>query len=135
MLKLTLLVQFQVQTVATRRVAMPVSKPPYGRIDIYIPILMHLHQQQNKWHPLPKWCLHSIFAVANLLAHNNLAMVMFLWVNKFGRAKIECSFEMGGTNKWYPPNGGTIYFAVDGMQKRNRINRFVSNIFLNMLRT
>ena len=39
--------------------------------------------------------LHSILAVANLLAHVNLFTVMLLWASKFGAAKIECSVEMG----------------------------------------
>ena len=38
--------------------------------------------------------LHSILAVANLLAYNNF-MVMLLWASKFATTKIKCSFEMG----------------------------------------
>ena len=37
--------------------------------------------------------LHSILAVANLLAHKNYGYVIM--GSTFGMAKIECSFEMG----------------------------------------
>ena len=43
------------------------------------------HQQQNNWYPkkvyLPISKFHWILAVANLLAHNNL--IMLLWASKF----------------------------------------------------
>ena len=38
--------------------------------------------------------LHSILAVANLLAFNK-CMVMLVCASKFATTKIECSFEMG----------------------------------------
>ena len=38
--------------------------------------------------------LHSILAVANLLAHNNLWLCYYNYVSKFATAKIECSFKM-----------------------------------------
>ena len=44
---------------------------------------------------LPILKLHSIIAVTNLLAHNNLWLCFYGQVSKFGRAKMECSFEMG----------------------------------------
>ena len=58
------------------------------------------HQQQNKWYPLkgfylPMSKLHSILAVANLLAHINIYNYKLLWASKFATAKIVCSFEMG----------------------------------------
>ena len=37
---------------------------------------------------------HSVLAVANLLAHNNISQTL-LWASKFAAAKIECTFEMG----------------------------------------
>ena len=42
---------------------------------------------------IPK--LHSILAVANLLAHNNLWLCYYICAIKFTTAKIECGFEMG----------------------------------------
>ena len=56
------------------------------------------HQQQKKKSTtigvnLPISKLHSILAVANLLAHNK--WVMLLWWSKIVIAKIKCSFEMG----------------------------------------
>ena len=48
---------------------------------------------------LPISKLHSILAVVNLLAHNNLTISWhnhkFLWASKFATAKIERSFERG----------------------------------------
>ena len=41
---------------------------------------------------LPLSKLHSILAIANLLAHNNIAKL--LCASKFATVKIECSFEM-----------------------------------------
>ena len=60
---------------------------------------MYKHQQ-NKWYPqrcslLQILKLHSIVAVANLLAYNNITIAKLLWTSKFAMAKIECSFEMG----------------------------------------
>ena len=55
------------------------------------------HEQQNKCYPPPKGFylpiskLHTILAVANLLAHNNIT-IKLLCASKFGIAKIECSF-------------------------------------------
>ena len=43
---------------------------------------------------LPISKLHSISAVANLLAHNNMT-ISLLCASKFATAEIECSFEMG----------------------------------------
>ena len=39
--------------------------------------------------------LHSILAVVNLFAHNNLWLCYVIMASKFPSAKIECSFEMG----------------------------------------
>ena len=48
--------------------------------------------------------LHSILAIANLLAHNNIT------ISYYGQVvKIECSIRNGQVNIF----GGTIYFAVD----------------------
>ena len=44
---------------------------------------------------LPILKLHSILAVAILLAHNNIANHKLLWASKFATAKIECNIEMG----------------------------------------
>ena len=38
--------------------------------------------------------LHSILAVAILIAHDN-CMVMLIWASKFVTTKMECNFEMG----------------------------------------
>ena len=42
-------------------------------------------QQQNKWYPkgayLPISKVHSILAVANLLAHNNMTISYYVQVN------------------------------------------------------
>ena len=43
---------------------------------------------------LPISKLHSILAVANLLAHNHL-WLRYYGASKLATAKIECSFEMG----------------------------------------
>ena len=56
-------------------------------------------ERQNKWYP--QRCLLAHFEVTfylivpNLLANNNLYVVMLLWASKFATAEIECSFEMG----------------------------------------
>ena len=39
--------------------------------------------------------LHSILAVANLFANNNLCLSYYVHTSQFATAEIECSFEMG----------------------------------------
>ena len=45
------------------------------------------HQQQNKWYPKGFYLLisiHTILAVANLLAHNNITISYYVQVNSLG---------------------------------------------------
>ena len=59
--------------------------------------MIHIYiLNKNRYLPISK--LHSILAVANLLAHNSVTygyVLMLLCANKLATAKIECSFEMG----------------------------------------
>ena len=57
------------------------------------------HQQQKYGTPkgvyLPISKIHSILAVANLLAHSNLWYIIIASTSKFGTTEIEFCFEMG----------------------------------------
>ena len=73
----------------------------YNEIHTYVErIILPYHEQQNKWYLpskgvyLPISKLHSIFAVANLLAHADIANHKLLCASKFTAAKVECRFEM-----------------------------------------
>ena len=70
---------------------------------------MH-HRQQNKCYPkgvfLPISKLHSILAVANLLAHNNKSQICYCGQISLQSAAVNCSFS--------DTFGGNIYFAGDG---------------------
>ena len=53
------------------------------------------HRQQNKWYPKdvyrPISKLHSILAVANLLAHNNISEICYCGQISLQSAAINCS--------------------------------------------
>ena len=72
------------------------------------------HRQQNKCYPPPKGVylpiskLHSILAVANLLAHNNTSQICYCGQISLQSAAVNCSFS---DNVW-----GNIYFAVFAYQ-------------------
>ena len=56
------------------------------------------HRQQNKWYPqrclyLPISKLHSILAVANLLAHNNKSQICYCGQISLQSAAVDCSFS------------------------------------------
>ena len=55
---------------------------------------------------LPISKLHSILAVANLLAHNNKSQICYCGQVSLQSAAVNCSF--------CDTFGGTIYFAGDG---------------------
>ena len=55
---------------------------------------------------LPIWKLHSILAVANLLAHNNKSQICYCGQISLQSAAVNCSFS--------DIFGGNIYFAGDG---------------------
>ena len=56
------------------------------------------HRQQNKGYP-PKsvyisiWKLHSILAVANLLAHNNICKICYCDQISLQSVAVNCSFS------------------------------------------
>ena len=55
------------------------------------------HHQQNKWYPngvyLPISKLHSILAVANLLAHNKIRQICYCGQISLQSAAVNCSFS------------------------------------------
>ena len=57
---------------------------------------------------LPITKLHSILAVANLLAHNNISQICYCGQILLQSATVNCSFSDNLT-----PLGGNIYFARD----------------------
>ena len=69
------------------------------------------HYKQNKCYPqsLPISMLDSIFAVANLLAHNNISQVYYCGQISLGSAEVNCSFSDN-----LSPFGGTNYFSFTG---------------------
>ena len=58
---------------------------------------------------LPISKLHSMLAVANLLAHNNISQICYCGQISFVSAAVNCSFTDNLT-----PLGSTIYFAGNG---------------------
>ena len=72
-------------------------------------VLILYHRQQINVTPngvyLPISKLHSILAVANLLAHNNKSQICYC-----GQISLECA----AVNYNLIPSGGNIYFAGDG---------------------
>ena len=58
---------------------------------------------------LPISKLHSILAVANLLAHKNKNQICYCGQISLQTAAVNCSFSDN-----LAPLGGTIYFAGDG---------------------
>ena len=71
------------------------------------------HQLNSKINGTPKGVylpiskLHSILAVANLLAHNNKCQICYCSQISLQSAAVNCSFFL-------TPLGVTIYFAGDG---------------------
>ena len=55
------------------------------------------HHKQNKWYPkgfnFPISKLHSILAVANLLAHNNKSQICYCGQISLQSAAVNCSFS------------------------------------------
>ena len=71
--------------------------PPKG---VYLPILK----------------LHSILAVANLLAHNNISQICYCG---------QICLQSAAVNSSFPDNfGGNIYFAGDGALLQSLFNFF-----------
>ena len=67
-------------------------------IVIYAPDHFIYHHQQNKCYPskgvyLPISKLHSILAVANLLAHNNISHICYCGQISLQSAAVKCSFS------------------------------------------
>ena len=79
------------------------------------------HRQQNKWYPkcvyMPISKLHSILAVANLLAHNNKSQICYCGQISLQSAAVNCSFS--------DTFGGNIYFAGDGTLLYTRKSLFL----------
>ena len=78
--------------------------------------LLH-HRQQNKCYPpLPKGVylpiskLHSILAVANLVAHNNISQICYCGQISLQSATVDCSFSDTFRGNIYFAGGGTILF-------------------------
>ena len=71
--------------------------------------LIYVPSPQNKCYPkgvcLPISKLHSILAVANLLAHNNKSQICYCGQISLQSAAVKSSFS--------DPFGGNIYFAGD----------------------
>ena len=61
---------------------------------------------------LPITNLHSILAVVNLLAHNNIRQICYCGQISLQSAAVNCSFSDNMTHY-----GGNIYFAGDGAMK------------------
>ena len=57
---------------------------------------------------LPISKLHSILAIENSLAHNNITMIYYVQVNSL-RLKSNVAWKWASKHLW-----GAIYFAVDG---------------------
>ena len=57
--------------------------------------------------------LHSILAVANLLAHNNRSQICYCSQISLQSAAVNCSFTKSDTS------GGNIYFAGDGISAQD----------------
>ena len=71
------------------------------------------HRQQNKCYPKSTYLsiskLHSILAIANLLAHNNKNQICYCGQISLQSAAVNCIFSYNLT-----PLASTIYFAGNG---------------------
>ena len=62
------------------------------------------HQQQNKWYPQMFLLahfedIHSILAVANLLAHNNITVIYYMQLNSL-RLKSSVASKWASKHLW-----------------------------------